>query len=95
MLSRSETETIRAALRYWKEEIAAHDELARLYLPQRDVQPLVPDQVETLIRCFQWQKLRFVKYQHRSNRVVSHYLLSQRELQTVADRSEFLTTILR
>lgn len=61
MLTIHETATIRAALRYWIDEIVPQDEsVARLYLDSTEVRTLNRLEVEFLIDCLDETNLRFV-----------------------------------
>ncbi len=81
MLSKSETETIRAALRYWRDEIAAHDKsIAGPYLRDFSIDPLSSDAIATLIQRFERSNLRYVLVHREINKVVSKDLLSEHDL---------------
>ncbi|MCD0458627.1 hypothetical protein [Roseiconus lacunae] len=94
MLSRSETETIRAALSYWRDEIAGHDDLARRYLGTLDVEPLARKQFEPLIQSFLWSKLRYIAVDEETGQLAPR-LLSELELHNGAGGPQILTVVVR
>ena len=95
MLSRNETETIRAALKYWRDEVAGHDDLARLYMTESDVEPIAAEAIESLIECFQRQNLRYVAARRGSGPAASLELLAEQKLPKATGASDFFTVILR
>ena len=62
MLSSDELATIRAALRFWRDEIVpGGDELALLYLDEPATSALDRDQVDSLAECFQHHNVRAIR----------------------------------
>jgi hypothetical protein len=63
MLTERELATVRAALRYWQEEICPHSaEIARAYLEPNDVEPLSAVQIERLREMLDPQAVRYALY---------------------------------
>ncbi len=59
MLSPSELATIRASLRFWRDEIVPHgNDSAKHYLDDPVLAPLDRDSIEKLISCFQLDAVR-------------------------------------
>ena len=62
MLSSDELATIRAALRFWRDEIVpGGDELALLYLDEPTTSTLDRDHVDSLAECFQQHNVRAIR----------------------------------
>ena len=62
MLSSDELATIRAALRFWRDEIVpGGDKLALLYLDEPTTSTLDRDHVDSLAECFQLQNVRAIR----------------------------------
>jgi hypothetical protein len=63
MLTERELATVRAALRFWQEEICPHSaEIARAYLEPDDVQPLSAVQIERLREMLDPRAVRYALY---------------------------------
>ena len=62
MLSSDELATIRAALRFWRDEIVpGGSELALLYLEELTTSTLDRDYVDSLVECFQQHNVRVIR----------------------------------
>lgn len=74
MLTRQHLATIRAALRFWNEEIAVHDaNVARPYFDLSDVEPLTAAEIESLIRNL--KTARYAIYDRRTKDLKSTELI--------------------
>jgi hypothetical protein len=63
MLTASQLATVRAALRYWEEEMGPHDvEVMRPYLDPPDIEPLSRDELRQLRDRFDPQSIRYAVY---------------------------------
>ncbi|MCG8586262.1 MAG: hypothetical protein MI757_16265 [Pirellulales bacterium] len=70
MLTRQETETIRAALQFWREEICPHGEAAaRHYLEIAGASPLSVTEIEELRDRFARSSLRYATLEPRHNQL--------------------------
>jgi len=96
MLTLAETETVRAALRYWQEEIAVHQpSLASLYIHESGVQSLTVEQIKELSACFQRAQLRYVLCETHGGVIRSSRLLVEQQLPAAAQSLHPLTVIVR
>ena len=96
MLTRRETETIRAALQFWREEICPHGEAtARPYLDADDVSPLNSDEVEKLRDQFARSAVRYAILTPDQNGLQDVALItSTEEAKGVAGEARVATVIL-
>lgn len=95
MLSIHEAATLRAALRFWAEEIAVHDpSVAGPYLDDRSVVPLSVGEINELIKRLDRVNLRYVLVAKGSDKVFSSRLLLEQELPAVSPHMQPLTVIL-
>lgn len=78
MLSRTDAAVIRAALRYWSDEIVpGGKELGQHYVDEEIGEMLSPNEVESLIRRFRWESLLSVEVDSESGLIESDRLLPQ------------------
>ncbi len=95
MLSIHEAATLRAALRYWTDEIAVHNpSVARPYMDDPDAVPLGLPEIASLIERLDNVKLRYVLIAKGSDKVFSSRLLLEQELPAVSQHMQPLTVIL-
>lgn len=94
MLTKRDLATVRAALLYWREEIAIHEpEVALPYLEDRSLRPLECDEVEQLRGRF--QNVRFVAYDRQLDTLLSQeFLRSMREEELLSKDDAIATVIL-
>ena len=87
MLTASEAATIRAALRYWIDEMLPVDErTAKFYFDAELATPLNRKETQTLSAKFKESSLKFIA-------APSQQLLSRLEAESRADRESVLTVI--
>ena len=75
MITDRQLATVRAALRYWQEEMCPHDEsVMRPYLERPDIEPLTSDEVEVLRQQFVPDAVRYGIYDRASQRLADQGL---------------------
>ncbi len=85
---------MRAALRYWADEIAAHNpSVARPYMDDPGAVPLGLPEIASLIERLDNGKLRYVLIAKGSDKVFSSRLLLEQELPAVSQHMQPLTVI--
>lgn len=94
LLTQRHLATVRAALLYWKEEIAVFEpEIALPYLEDRSLRPLEVDEVEQLRVRF--ENVRYVAYSQKLDNLLSlELLLAQQEEDLVLQEKSIATVIL-
>jgi hypothetical protein len=86
MLSNLESETVRAALRYWLDEIVPHESsVGARYLDGPSDTPLDREGVSDLIDRFEPGRLRYVVADPKTGRVMITRLLTAEELAVLRD----------
>ncbi|MHC2068147.1 hypothetical protein ACYFX5_11780 [Bremerella sp. T1] len=73
MLNERHLATIRAALRYWHDEMASHDHtLSKPYFQELDAEPLNPEEVSELIRTLESTTIRPVVIDARTGQMIDN-----------------------
>ncbi|MFN3152910.1 hypothetical protein [Bremerella sp.] len=73
MINERHLATIRAALRYWHDEMASHDQtLSRPYFREHEVEPLNSDEVLELIRTLESTIIRPVMLDARTGQMIEN-----------------------
>jgi hypothetical protein len=86
MLSNLESETVRAALRYWLDEIVPHEpSVGAMYLDGPSDTPLDRDGVLDLIDRFEPGRQRYVVADPKTGRIMINRLLTAEELAELRD----------
>jgi hypothetical protein len=86
MLSNLESETVRAALRYWLDEIVPHESsVGAKYLDGPSDTPLDRECVLDLIDRFEPSRLRYVVADPKTGRITINRLLTAEELAVLRD----------
>jgi hypothetical protein len=77
MLTSRQLATIRAALRYWQEEMCPHGAPAmRPYLGSQEIEPLDATELAQLRRRFLPAAIRYALYQRKSRELLSRQLFT-------------------
>ncbi len=93
MLTKRHLATIRAALLFWKEEIAVHNaRIATPYLEDDTILPLEFNEVEQLRRCF--QRVRYVAYDPQTDTLLSQEFLHDAPEQDLRKRGHEIATLI-
>lgn len=93
MLTHQHLAIVRAALRFWKEEIAIHDaDTARPYLDLEGVELLNERQIEALIRNL--GTVRYAIYDRRTRKLRDRELLEPDVASILAASHEIATVLL-
>ena len=94
LLTKRHLATVRAALLYWKEEIAVYEpEIALPYLEDRSLRPLEVDEVEQL--RIRFESVRYVAYSQKLDTLLSlEFLLTPREEDLILQEKSIATVIL-
>jgi hypothetical protein len=87
MLTIDEAATIRAALRYWIDEMAQHKHAAQHYFDSVGTQQLTSAETKELLKCFRENELRFVC-------LGSSQMLMRAETEEISSRDRIATVIL-
>ncbi|MCD0462163.1 hypothetical protein [Roseiconus lacunae] len=94
MLTTREAATIRAALRYWSEEMAPHgSSLSSAYFDQIVDRPMSPDEIKKLIEQFNAAQLRYLRLGALGTDAES-WLLKKSVLPDATDVDRIATVIL-
>lgn len=81
MLSEVQLATVRAALRYWREEICPHGgDAAAPYFPEPIAKHLSEGEVRALERLFTDEAVRYVAYNGRTERIAAPMLFLDRRV---------------
>lgn len=90
MINERHLATIRAALRYWHDEMASHDQtLSRPYFREHEAEPLNSDEVLELIRTLELTIIRPVMLDARTGRLIENGpWISQKEVGSQADAEQ-------
>ena len=95
MLSADEAATIRAALRYWLDEVVPHGpSVVQLYLDSETTETLGRTPVEGLIQRFAAGNLRCVATKPGSERIDPPRLLTTKEAVALPARDDCLHTVI-
>ena len=95
MLSADEAATIRAALRYWLDEVVPHGpSVAQLYLDSEAAKVLGRAELERLIQRFAAGNLRCVATKPDSGRIDPPRLLTSDEAAALPARDDCLHTVI-
>ncbi len=83
MLNERHLATIRAALRYWQDEMASHNQtMSRPYFRELEAKPLNPDEVSELIHTLESTIFRPVIIDSRTGQVISNSPEDENSLET-------------